>query len=438
MSSTASNKQKGEDLSIDRRNPSASVSVFRRRRDPPDRCRSRELILLSHFHSARSLPVESQDHSLLAHRTSGSHVEIDYGRASHRSHHYSRQRQRIGPTVIRYWNLPDLRTESCQTTDQTTTTRYQQVRTGHVLRHHGSIELMRKCSCCSADDRSSVYSLQFNGEIVLYRAQNTPCVAEYKIRTKSQHSAITCMAIVNPMRTHLYGIHALPPLMKKSLEHQAIFFGHANGCISLFQGDSLLMEPVRAHQSAVVCLEASRASMEASNVSLTHCEVLLSASQDNLIDLWDLTIDETTDAIRLIHLLTVEQEKNVSVKSIRFLSMIDNFLVANYSDQHFLHLWQLLNITVRTDELRDQWGIVEHPTKGDHHRGSIQGKRRHFTALQRQDQLCYRSSSSLGYGDIETIRLVGYGRTHQDLGSYEQSLARHPTRHVTHRHGISL
>ncbi len=38
------------------------------------------------------------------------------------------------------------------------------------------------------------------------------------------------------MRTHLYSLASMQTSTEKSLEKQAIFFGHANGYISLFQG----------------------------------------------------------------------------------------------------------------------------------------------------------------------------------------------------------
>jgi len=84
--------------------------------------------------------------------------------------------------------------------------------------------------------RSSIYSLDFDGEIILYRTDNNPCIAEYKIRAKSEQYAITCMTLINPMRTHLYSLGAMETSTEKSLGKQAIFFGHTNGYISLFQG----------------------------------------------------------------------------------------------------------------------------------------------------------------------------------------------------------
>lgn len=132
------------------------------------------------------------------------------------------------------------------------------------------------------------------------------------------------------------------------------------------------MEPLLAHRSSLVCLESSQASMETTNISFTNSEVLLSCSEERSIHLWDFSINKNDESIQLIHILNVEQDKNISHETIRFLSMIDNFLVANYSDQKFLHIWQLLNISIQTNE-QDRWGIVEHPTKGNHHRGQIQG-----------------------------------------------------------------
>ncbi|CAF3769661.1 unnamed protein product [Adineta steineri] len=219
--------------------------------------------------------------------------------------------------------------------------------------------------------RSSIYSLQFNGEIILYHTYNNPCVAQYKIQTKSEQYAITCMTLINPMRTHLFSLNATQISTEKSLGKQAIFFGHANGYISLFQGDSLIMEPILAHKNSIVCLETSRASMDTSNISFTNSEVLLSCGTDRIIYIWDLTINKSDESIQLIHIITIEQEKNISFEPIKFLSMIDNFLVANYSDQNFLHIWQLLNISLQTNTY-NQWGIVEHPTKGSYHHGQIQ------------------------------------------------------------------
>jgi len=180
------------------------------------------------------------------------------------------------------------------------------------------------------------------------------------------------MTLINPMRTHLVNINTMQTSIEKSLEKQAIFFGHTNGYISLFQGDSFLMEPRLAHENSIICLETSRASMEKSNIVFTNCEILLSASIDRMIYLWDLIINKTNESIELIHLLTIEQEKNISFQSIKYLSMIDNFIVANYSGQNFLHIWQLLNISIRINDY-DQWGIVEHPTKGKQHHSQIQG-----------------------------------------------------------------
>ena len=180
------------------------------------------------------------------------------------------------------------------------------------------------------------------------------------------------MTLVNPMRTHLVNINTLQISEEKSLEKQAIFFGHENGYISLFQGDLFLMLPVRAHPNTLVCLETSRASMDKSNIFFTNCEILLSCSLDRQIYLWDLVFNKTKQSIELIHLLTIEQEKNVSFQTMKHLSMIDQFLVANYSDQNYLHLWQILNISIRLNDY-DQWGIVEHSMKGKPHRCSIQG-----------------------------------------------------------------
>lgn len=132
------------------------------------------------------------------------------------------------------------------------------------------------------------------------------------------------------------------------------------------------MEPILAHKNSIVCLETSRISMEKSNILFTYCEVLLSSSIDREIYLWNLTLNQSNESIQLIHLLTIEQEKNISFQSIKFLCMIDNFIIANYSDQNYLHIWQLLNISIRAD-VHDQWGTVEHPTKGQHHQGQIQG-----------------------------------------------------------------
>ena len=176
------------------------------------------------------------------------------------------------------------------------------------------------------------------------------------------------MALINPTRTHLVHINTL----EKSLEKQMIFFGHANGYISLFQGDPLIMTPILAHKNSIVCLESSYASMDKSNIFFNNCEILLSSSLDRMIYLWDITINKTKESIELIHLLTIEQEKNISFQSIKYLSMIDNFLLANYSDQNYLHIWQILNISIRLNDY-DQWGIVEHPTKGKPHHGQIQG-----------------------------------------------------------------
>lgn len=44
------------------------------------------------------------------------------------------------------------------------------------------------------------------------------------------------MALINPMRTHLFTLGTTQLSTEKSLAQQAIFFGHANGYITLFQG----------------------------------------------------------------------------------------------------------------------------------------------------------------------------------------------------------
>jgi len=224
-------------------------------------------------------------------------------------------------------------------------------------------------------------------------------MAEYKIQTKTEQYAITCMTLINPMRTHLN-------TREKSLEKQLIFFGHANGYISLFQGEPLIMTPILAHQNSIVCLETSRASMDKSNIFFNNYEILLSCSLDRVIYLWDITMNKTNESIELIHLLKIEQEKNPSFQSIKYLSMIDNFLLANYSDQNYLHIWQLLNIVIRLNDY-DQWGIVEHPTKGKPHHGQIQGNDFHK----------FFSNSNIGFSfshfcnlKIQIIRFIRYGR----------------------------
>ena len=137
-------------------------------------------------------------------------------------------------------------------------------------------------------------------------------------------------------------------------------------------GDSFVMEPILAHKTSIVCLETSRASMQMSNVLFTNCEVLLSSGMDRAIHIWDLYRNQPNESIQLIRLLTIEQEKNISFETVKFLSMIDNFIIANYTDQRYLHIWQLLNISIEAN-IDDRWGIVEHPTKGNHHYGQIQG-----------------------------------------------------------------
>lgn len=133
------------------------------------------------------------------------------------------------------------------------------------------------------------------------------------------------------------------------------------------------MEPILAHNGPILCLETSRISTETTNILFTNCEVLLSCSIDRIIHIWNLSLNKSDESIELIHILTIEQEKNISLESIKFLSMIDNFIVANYSDQKYLHVWQLLNISIQIN-VHDQWGIVEHPTKGVPHRSQIHGK----------------------------------------------------------------
>lgn len=220
---------------------------------------------------------------------------------------------------------------------------------------------------------STVYCLHSDGEIVLYLTQHDPCVAQYKIQAESEHHAVTCMTILNPTRTHLFSLGSMNISTEKSLAKPMIFFGHADGYISLFQGDTISMEPVQAHQTPLVCLETSRASLATTTTAFTSSEILLSCGVDRAIHLWDLHLNTSDESIQLTHVVTVEQEKNVSTESIRFLAMIDNFLVANYADQAFLHIWQLLNISIQAKD-GDRWGIVEHPTKGSPHHGRIQGE----------------------------------------------------------------
>lgn len=139
-------------------------------------------------------------------------------------------------------------------------------------------------------------------------------------------------------------------------------------------GESLMMEPVQAHSTGIVCLESSQTSLEQSNIFLTRYEILLSSNDANEIRLWDFALDIDQQSIQLIPFITVIQEKNVSSKSIGQLLMIDNFIVAYYSDQKFLHLWQLVNISISISKNeKAQWGIVEHSSKGNPHRGHIRG-----------------------------------------------------------------
>lgn len=84
--------------------------------------------------------------------------------------------------------------------------------------------------------RSNFYALQNDGEILLYDTENTPCIAEYKVQTKSLRASITCMALINPNRTNLLTIPNTSPSIESSLDKPLIFFGHANGYISLYQG----------------------------------------------------------------------------------------------------------------------------------------------------------------------------------------------------------
>lgn len=219
------------------------------------------------------------------------------------------------------------------------------------------------------------------------------------------------MAIVNPLHTHLVNIKTLQSSKEKSLEKQAIFFGHSNGYISLFQGDLFHMEPVLAHKTAVLCLETSRASMEKSNILFTNCEILLSSSIDGKISLWTLNINKIDESIELIHMLTIEQEKNLSIQSIKYLSMIDNFVVANYFDQNYLHIWQLLNISIRIND-SDQWGIVEHPTKGKPHHTEIRCIHILFLLLL----IFVISFSNLCNIKIKIIRFIRYSRLYKNLG----------------------
>jgi WD40 repeat protein len=132
------------------------------------------------------------------------------------------------------------------------------------------------------------------------------------------------------------------------------------------------MEPIQAHARSILCLETSRTSMEQSNISLTNREILLSSSYDNQIHLWEVTMSKMNETVQLNHLYTIEQERNISLQTIQFLSMMDNFLLANFSDQAYLHLWQFINISISIDE-QQRLGVVEHPTKGNHHRSRIQG-----------------------------------------------------------------
>ena len=129
-----------------------------------------------------------------------------------------------------------------------------------------------------------------------------------------------------------------------------------------------------------------------------------------VIYLWDLNFNQINQSIELIHLLTIEQEKSISYQIIKYLSMIDNFIVANYSDQYYLHIWQLLNISIRTS-IQYQWGIVEHPTKGKHHHGQIQGKVFFFKFL-----FLYISFRNINNIKIKIICFIRYRRLYKNLG----------------------
>ena len=136
---------------------------------------------------------------------------------------------------------------------------------------------------------------------------------------------------------------------------------------------TFFMKPVQAHSESLFCLETSCNSSEKSNNSLSNHEILLSSTRINQIHLWDLHLDDSIQSISLIHLSTLEQEKYISTQSIRCLAMIDNFVVANYSDQLFVHLWQLIDISIRIDQPH-QLGIIEHSSKGNSHHSSVQGE----------------------------------------------------------------
>jgi hypothetical protein len=44
------------------------------------------------------------------------------------------------------------------------------------------------------------------------------------------------MTVVHPIRTHIMDIHTRSPLFEQAIDKALIFFGHANGYLSLFQG----------------------------------------------------------------------------------------------------------------------------------------------------------------------------------------------------------
>lgn len=157
-----------------------------------------------------------------------------------------------------------------------------------------------------------------------------------------------------------------------------------------------MMEPIQAHSTVIVCLESSHSSLERSNISLTNCEILLSSNDANEIRLWDFALDIENESIQLIPIVTIVQEKNISSKSIDQLLMVDNFVMANYSDQTFLHLWQLVNISISNNE-KTQWGIVEHPSKGKAHRGRIQGNQTVIRKQRERERILFLHQPSLGH-----------------------------------------
>ena len=368
------------------RDAAASLSIPQYKGNSSNGCDGRESVLLSHVEWDHSLQIKSPHDVILDCQRSSEIVEISQRYATHDTNCRSAGRLLQCPSITRQRIFSHRGCECLQETDQTDTARHQQVPSSAMLSQSDSINLDQVSTLFNSMGKSFSTVLITCHALPNTRFKRSPSTKlspawPWSIRCERiSPVSLFCHHRSRNLSKSNWSSLVMPMVTSLSftvVDSSSFFFYY---WFLALLGDSLRMEPVLAHPSALLCLETSRISTEKSNLVFTNCEMILSASEENQIHIWDLTMNASSESIELRRLLTVVQEKNISLRSIAFLLMSDNFLVANYSDQFHLHLWQLIDISIRTTDPQ-QWGIVEHPTKGRHHGSRVQGNTESFSLL---------------------------------------------------------